>query len=176
MFDSYTPRNFHTKKTDQRGSWACYAHIKILHSPHLHWLSHVMQFSKKEQVIWARLLTAFEKILDSPHLHLILIHWYVFEPPRQKLGFLMIFVFKAGVKFKIAFHIEQNILLLVCYSFLSPPPAKLKICDSPPLLSFFTWTLHGGEERMLTVPTHPYILFYLFFFFQKYECNPFLQV
>ena len=74
MFDSYTPRNFHTKKTDQRGSWACYAHIKILHSPHLHWLSHVMQFSKKEQVIWARLLTAFEKILDSPHLHLILIH------------------------------------------------------------------------------------------------------
>ena len=114
MFDSYTPRNFHTKKTNQRGSWACYAHIKILHSPHLHWLSHVMQFSKKEQVIWARLLTAFEKILDSPHLHLILIHWYVFEPPRQKLRFLMIFVFKAGVKFKIAFQIEQKILISVC--------------------------------------------------------------
>ena len=168
MFDSYTPRNFHTKKTDQRGSWACYAHIKILHSPHLHWLSHVMQFSKKEQVIWARLLTAFEKILDSPHLHLILIHWYVFEPPRQKWGFLMIFVFKAGVKFKIAFQIEQKILISVCYYFPpSPsPPAKLIICASPPLSSFDFFHLNP-TQRMVTVPTLPYILFYYFSFLKN---------
>ena len=61
MFDSYTLCYFYTKKTDHRGRWACCAHIKILHSPHLHCLSHDMQFSKKKQVIWAFGLTAFER-------------------------------------------------------------------------------------------------------------------
>ena len=117
-------------------------------------------------------------MLDSPHLHLILIHWYVFEPPRQKWGVLMIFVFKAGVKFKIAFQIEQKILISVCYSFPPRPPLQRNWKFVPPhlfhLLIFFHLnpTQRVGEDgNRAHTPLYPILLF---FFFEKcviYELN-----
>ena len=72
MFDSYTLCYFYTKKTDHRGRWACCAHIKILHLPHLHCLSHDMQFSKKNRLYGHLGSMPLKEIFDSPYLHLIL--------------------------------------------------------------------------------------------------------
>ena len=83
----------------------------------------------------------------------------------------MIFIFRAGVKFKIAFHIEQNILLLVCSS-------ETENLWLPTSLIFFHLnpTRRGGEDgNRAHTPLYPVLFIFLFFENMSvilfYKCN-----